>query len=64
MREMMQNMMRQNPGMIRQAMMQQNPMAAQMFGNNPEMIDQMVQQMMNPETLRAMFAMQDQMEGL
>lgn len=61
---MMQQAVQQNPEMFRQAMLAQNPMMEQMFRDNPAMLDQMMQQMMNPQSLRAMFQMQDQLQGL
>ncbi|GAX11723.1 ubiquilin [Fistulifera solaris] len=61
---MMQQAIQQNPEMFRQALLAQNPMMEQMFRGNPAMLDHMMQQMMNPETLRAMFQMQDQLQGL
>jgi ubiquilin len=61
---MMQQAIQQNPEMFRQALLAQNPMMEQMFRDNPAMLDQMMQQMMNPQTLRAMFQMQDQLQGL
>lgn len=64
MQNMMQQAMQQNPEMFRQAMLAQSPMMEQMFRDNPAMLDQMMQQMMNPQTLRSMFQMQDQLQGL
>jgi ubiquilin len=61
---MMQQAIQQNPEMFRQALLAQNPMMEQMFRDNPAMLDQILQQMMNPQTLRAMFQMQDQLQGL
>lgn len=63
MMNMMQQMVDQNPDMIRQMMEAQNPMMRQMFQNNPEQANQFIRQMMNPQNMRNMLQMQRAMGG-
>jgi len=63
MMNMMQQMVDQNPDMIRQMMEAQNPMMRQMFQNNPEQANQFIRQMMNPQNLRSMLQLQRAMGG-
>lgn len=59
----MQNMMNENPELIRNMVSAQNPMLAQLFQTNPEMADQMMRQAMDPRTMRAALEMQQAMGG-
>lgn len=61
--QMMQQLVEQNPDAIRQSLEAQNPMFRHMFAGNPEMANNMVRQMMNPEALRGMLQMQRAMGG-
>lgn len=63
MMNMMQQMVEQNPDMIRTALEAQNPMLRTMFQNNPEQGNQFVRQMMNPQTLRSMIQLQQSLGG-
>lgn len=63
MMNMMQQMVDQNPDMIRQMLEAQNPMMRQMFQNNPEQANQFIRQMMNPQNLRNMIQLQRTMGG-
>jgi len=61
--QMMQRMVDQNPGAIRQMLEAQNPVFRQMFAGNPDLADGMVRQMMNPQALRGALEMQRAMGG-
>jgi ubiquilin len=61
--QMMEQMVEQNPDMIRSMLEAQNPMLRQLFQTNPEMANQMVRQMMNPQALRSMLQLQQAMGG-
>uniref|UniRef100_A0A7R9WPE1 UBA domain-containing protein n=1 Tax=Craspedostauros australis TaxID=1486917 RepID=A0A7R9WPE1_9STRA len=63
MRQMMDNMVQQNPDMIRSMMEAQNPMFRQMFAQNPEMANNMIREMMNPDNLRTMMQLQQSFGG-
>lgn len=64
MQEMMDQMMAQNPGMVRE-ILQANPIAASMTQNmTDEQLAQMMRSTMNPTTLRSMMQMQQQMGGI
>jgi len=59
--QMMNEMVQNNPDMLRQMVEAQNPMLAQMFQGNPEMANNFIRNAMNPENLRQMIQMQQQM---
>lgn len=63
MSQMMQDMVNNNPDMIRAMLEQQNPMLRQMFQGNPEMANNFIRNMFNPQTMRQMMEMQRSMGG-
>lgn len=60
---MMEQMVQNNPDMLRNMIEQTNPMMAQMFQNNPQMANDFIRQTMNPTNLRNMINMQRSMMG-
>ena len=62
--QMMDQMIQQNPDMLRGMLEQQNPMLRQMFQSNPQMANDMIRQMMNPQNLRQMIQLQQQMQNM
>jgi ubiquilin len=62
--QMMQNALEQNPDMFRTMLEQQNPMLRSMFANNPEAGNDFIRQMMNPQMLRTMMQLQQNMGGM
>jgi ubiquilin len=63
MQQLMQQAIDSNPEMFRQIIEQQNPMMRPLFESNPAAAQQMVRQMMNPESLRHMLQLQQQLGG-
>jgi hypothetical protein len=61
----MQNSIRQNPGLFRQMISQQDPMAAMLFQNmSDEQVAQVITQMLNPDNMNRMMQMEQQLRGL
>ena len=63
MSQMMNDMVQNNPDMIRSMLEAQNPMLRQMFQGNPEMANNFIRNMFNPQTMRQMMEMQRSMGG-
>lgn len=63
MSHMMNDMVQNNPDMIRTMLEAQNPMMRQMFQGNPEMANNFIRNMFNPENMRNMMQMTRGMQG-
>jgi len=57
------DMVQNNPDMLRNMLEAQNPMLRQMFQDNPAMANNFIQHSMNPNNLRSMLQMQRGMQG-
>jgi len=62
MSQMMNDMVQNNPDMIRNMLEAQNPMMRQMFAGNPEMANDFIRNMFNPANMRNMMEMSRSMQ--